>query len=80
MALDAVRRPLFTLVYSVEKHLADGDLVRLRWRISWTLEKLAEAACDLRDKGYDKAAEFLEARARTCQRLIFNKVNNLKKI
>jgi len=62
-ALDAVKRPLFVLVKSVEKHLEDKDMVRLKRRIDWTLEKLGEAARDLRTRGHDKAAEFIERHA-----------------
>lgn len=62
-ALEAVKRPLFTLVWSVERHRLDGDRGRLRWRIEWTLDKLGEAAMSLRLRGYMKAARFLERHA-----------------
>jgi hypothetical protein len=61
--LGAVKRTLFTLVRSAEKHLVDGDVDRLRWRIDWALWKLGEAALDLRDRGYPEAAGFLERHA-----------------
>jgi hypothetical protein len=63
MALDAIREPLFTLVHSAEKHLVDGDMGRLRWRIDWMLVMLGEAARDLRSRGYGKAGEYLERHA-----------------
>jgi hypothetical protein len=63
MALEAIKMPLFTLVNSAEKHLADGDMDRLRWRIDWTLMMLGDAARDLRSRGYDKAGEYLERHA-----------------
>jgi hypothetical protein len=59
-ALDAVRRPLFTLVASVKRHLVDGDVERLRRRTLWAREELAEAAVVLRRGGHLKAAEYLE--------------------
>ena len=59
----AIKRPLFALVRSAEKHLVDGDVDRLRWRIDWTLGKLREAALDLRHRGYPEAARFLERHA-----------------
>jgi hypothetical protein len=39
-ALDAVKKPLFTLVKSVEKYLEDKDMFRLSRRMGWTLERL----------------------------------------
>ena len=62
-ALEAVKIPLFTLVRSIEKHLVDWDVGRLRWRIEWTLMRLGEAAMGLRLRGYTKAARFLERHA-----------------
>jgi len=62
-ALEGMKEPLFTLVNSAEKHLADGDMDRLRWRIDWTLMMLHDAARDLRQRGYDKDAEYLEKHA-----------------
>ena len=59
----AVKGPLFALVRSAEKHLVDGDVDRLRWRIDWTLGKLGEAVVDLRLRGYPEAARFLEGHA-----------------
>lgn len=63
VALEAIKTPLFTLVHSAEKHLADGDVDRLRWRIDWTMMMLGDAARDLRSRGYDKAGEYLERHA-----------------
>ena len=59
-ALDSIRKPLFTLVSSVERHGGDGDLERLRWRTAWTRGMHSEAAVRLRMQGHLRAAEYLE--------------------
>lgn len=63
MALEAMKAPLYTLVNSAEKHLEDGDMGRLRWRIDWTLRMLHDAALGLKSRGYGKAGEYLEKHA-----------------
>ncbi|MFP3952274.1 MAG: hypothetical protein ACLFVP_09080 [Candidatus Bathyarchaeia archaeon] len=59
-ALKPVKKPLFTLVNSTEKHLLDGDMDRLKWRIEHTLKELQHRAEELKIQGYPKACEYLE--------------------
>jgi len=61
---EAMRHALFPLVYSARKHLEDGDGVKLRAMIEWTLGELRDVACRLRGRGYPKAAGFIERNAR----------------
>jgi len=61
---EAVRHVVFPLVYSAQKHLEEEDGEQLRARIDEALRELREAACELRRRGYPKAAEFLERNAR----------------
>ena len=63
-AREAVRHVIFPLVYSARKHLEDGDGVKLRAMIEWTLGELRDVACRLRGRGYPKAAGFIERNAR----------------
>jgi hypothetical protein len=63
-ASEAMRHALFPLVYSARKHLEDGDGVKLRAMIEWTLGELRDVACRLRGRGYPKAAGFIERNAR----------------
>jgi len=63
-AARAVRRPLYTLVRSTRRHLEDGNRERLQARISWTLRELHATAHRLRDRGYPRAADFIEKHAR----------------
>lgn len=51
---------LETLHNSVNKHLADGDFERLRWRITWTLEKLGELGEELERDGLGVVARFIK--------------------
>lgn len=62
-AAGAIKQPLFTLVNSTKKHLEDGDRERLQARIDWTLEELHTTARKLKERGYPKAAEFIERHA-----------------
>jgi len=59
-ALNAIKEPLFTLVNSTRKHLLDGDMDRLKWRIEHTREELRRRAEELRVQGYPEACEYLE--------------------
>ena len=61
---EAIRRTLFTLVNSTRKHREDGDVGRLKDGMDRTLKELHGMACELRSRGYPKAASFLEKNAR----------------
>ena len=63
-AAGAIKEAFFTLVNSTKKHLGDRDGERLQARIEKTLRELYGMASGLRDRGYPKAAAFLEKHAR----------------
>ena len=48
-----------TLRNSVNKHLADKDFERLKWRISWTLSELDKLSRELLLDGLDMVARFI---------------------
>jgi len=50
---------LETLHNSVNKHLADKDFERLKWRISWTLSELDKLSRELLEDGLDTVARFI---------------------
>jgi len=60
----AIKQTLFTLVNSTRKHLEDRDYERLQARIDETLRELHATAQRLRERGYPKAAAFIEKHAR----------------
>jgi len=63
-AARAIRQPLYTLIRSTKRHLEDGDRERLQARIGRTLRELHATAHRLRDRGYPRAAAFIEKHAR----------------
>lgn len=44
---------------SVNKHLADKDFERLKWRIDWTLSELDTLSRELLEDGFDTVARFV---------------------
>jgi transposase-like protein len=54
-----LRVVLETLRNSVNKHLADKDFERLKWRISWTLSELDNLSRELLVDGLDTVARFI---------------------
>jgi transposase-like protein len=54
-----LRAVLQTLRNSAIKHLKDGDMERLRWRIEKTLEDLKQLAKELMEEGLTSAAKFI---------------------
>ena len=51
---------LETLHNSVNKHLADRDFERLKWRIDWTLSELDNISRALLEDGLDTVARFIK--------------------
>jgi transposase-like protein len=45
---------------SVNRHLADGDFERLKWRISWTLSELEKLSRELLEAGLLAVASFIK--------------------
>jgi hypothetical protein len=58
-----MKKELYTLVNSVDKHLRDGDKKALKSRIDSTVESLKELAEKMLMKGYTETAEFIRTRA-----------------
>ena len=56
---ERVERVLWTLRSSVLKHIADGDVKRLRWRVDWTLSELKKISSELFAFGLDSVARFI---------------------
>jgi len=54
-----VERVLWTLRNSVDKHIVDGDVKRLRWRVDWTLEELKKISSELFASGLDSVGRFI---------------------
>jgi hypothetical protein len=50
---------LQTLHKSVNKHLADKDFERLKWRIGWALSELDELSRNLLESGLDRVTRFI---------------------
>jgi len=61
---ESMRQTLSTLVNSVTKHLADGDMDRLHKRIAITLKRLSRIAQKLRREDYPRASAFIAKNAR----------------
>jgi hypothetical protein len=58
-----MKKELYTLVNSVDKHLKDGDKKALESRIDKTVESLKKLAEKMLNRGYPKTAEFIRTRA-----------------
>ena len=59
-----MKRILYILVYSVEKHLEDGDKKAISRRMKSTIRELEQLADTLEGRGYIKTAAFIRSHAR----------------
>lgn len=50
---------LWTLRNSAEKHIVDGDVKRLLWRVDWALLELKKISCELFGEGLVSVARFI---------------------
>jgi hypothetical protein len=57
--VEGVEAVLQTLHNSVNKHLADRNFERLKWRIGWTLSELEKIGCELAHRGLETVAKFI---------------------
>jgi len=54
-----VEKVLWTLHNSVEKHILDGDVKALRWRVDWTLSELKKISSELFASDLDSVGRFV---------------------
>lgn len=59
-----MKRVLYTLFYSVKRHLKDGDRKTLSQRIESTIKELNQLADEMEEKGYLKTSTFIRSHAR----------------